>query len=346
MRLVVTTVIREAPLERHGMVYVVDWDKKEILHRFQPPPPRVSFDIPRGGNRGFRGVTFIGGICYIANHDSIFCYDRAWNLVDTISHPFFDSVHEIEADGDTIWVTSTGVDAVFRVDLAGKIIEEHFLGELPDELRSQLGIRERLIDRTLDYREIEPVTSSHVAHPNGIAIVDGRPYVTLYRPGAIIALNPFEVIWRNDSSYGAHSGRIWNGGKSACFADSFRSEFVGVNLVTGKREFQVSVLRKSQRRMSLPGLIRKVAHFQLFAGLPTVFILKHAPPVVRGLLPTSRPGWTRGISVIAEDRMLGGSSSATISLIDMKAGRILERMQLENGNEHSIFCIAVDPRGA
>jgi hypothetical protein len=99
LRLIVTTIVRDSPLDQHGYVYVVDWEKRSVLRRFQPPPPRVQHNMPRGGSRGFRGITFIGDICYIANHDSIFGYDPEWRLVDTISHPFFASIHEIQAAG-------------------------------------------------------------------------------------------------------------------------------------------------------------------------------------------------------------------------------------------------------
>ena len=91
-------------------------------------------------------------------------------------------------------------------------------------------------------------------------------------------------------------------------------------------------------------MIQQIAHMPIFGRLPTVFILKHAPSALRGLLPTSRPGWTRGIAVIDDDHFFGGSSSATISLVNAKEERIEDQMQLEESIEHSIFSIAIDPR--
>ena len=71
----------------------------------------------------------------------------------------------------------------------------------------------------------------------------------------------------------------------------------------------------------------------------TVFILKHAPPVIRRLLPTSRPGWARGIAFVDDDHFFGGSSSATISLINRKECRVEDQLRLEQGVEHSIFAL-------
>lgn len=346
MRLIVTTVARDAPLEQHGYVYVLDWGKKEVIHRFQPPLPLLRDPGPRGGSRGFRGITFIGDHCYIANHDSIFGYDSSWNLVNSITHPLFTGLHEIEADGDSIWVTSAGTDAVLRVDLSGEILEEYFLGELPDEDRATLDMRARYVDHDADHRSSRPETGTHVAHPNGLILVDGRPYVTLYRPGAFIALKPFELIWRDDSVYGVHSGRLVNGKQQLYMAASFQSRFRGVDLESGQETFQVNIMKNGRHDSSWQGRIQQLLHHPMFGRVPTVFILKHAPSVMRRFLPTSRPGWSRGIVLVDDDHILGGSSSATISLINIKSCSIEDQLQLGGSIQHSVFSIAIDKRSS
>lgn len=344
MRLVVTTIVRDASVQDHGYVYLVDWESKKVVSRFQPPVVLPDRMIPRGGSRGFKGVTFLGDTCYIAYFNCILAYDRQWNLIDTISHPLFASLHEIDSDGEHLWVTSTGIDAVLKMTPDGEIVEEHFLGELPEEARLQLGITPRYVDRDGDYRDVVEHINTHVAQANAISVLDGRPYVTLYKSGAIIALNPFEVIWRDMDYYGLHSGRVLNGGKLLYVAGSFQSEFIGFDLTAGERTFRVNVLGDANYESSWMARIRKTLHHPAFSQAPTVFILKHAPPVVRRLLPTSRPGWTRGIAIVDEDHFFGGSSSATISLINSKEGRIEDQLQMEQGAQHSIFAIAVDKR--
>ena len=345
--MVVSTVVRDAPLSQHGFVYIVDCEEKEVVRRFQPPLPRLRELGPRGGSRGYRGITFLGDLCYIANHDSLFAYDTHWELVDSISHPLFTGIHEIESDGEGIWVTSTGTDAVLKVSQSGEIMEQHFLGELPSDVRAMLGIQARRVDHGADHRNAQPDTSTHVAHPNGLSIVEGRPYVTLYRPGAVIALNPFELIWRDDSSYGVHSGRLLEGGVLLYMASSFRSEFRGgggVDLESGRETLQVNVLGDGRYKRSWRSRIQGLLHHPMFGSVPTVFILKHAPPVLRGFLPSSRPGWSRGIAVIDEDDILGGSSSATIFLINTRKSCIEGQLQLGDSIQHSVFSIAIDPR--
>ncbi len=344
MRLIATSVVRDAPAECHGFVYVVDWDKKRILKRFQPPVRLPKLNIPRGGSRGYKGITFLGDRCYIGYYNSIFVYDANWNLVDTISPPLFASIHEIESDGEGIWVTSSGIDAVLKISPAGEVLERHFIGELLPEDLERVGIRPRPVDPDGDYRELLEHMSTHVAHPNGLSVVDGRPYVTLYRPGAVIGLNPFELVWRDDAYYGVHSGRVVDGGRLLYLAASFQSKFVGFDLKSGNKVLEVSMIQSGKDESPWMGLVRRAIHHPAMGRMPTVFILKHAPPVVRRLLPTSRPGWTRGIAIVDEDHFFGGSSSATISLINSKDGRIEDQLQMEQGAQHSIFAIAVDKR--
>lgn len=344
MKLIVTTVVREAPLAQHGYVYIVDWEKKEVLCRFQPPPPRKNPVGLRGGSRGFRGITFIGDHCYIANHDSIFGYDLNWKLVNTISHPLFCSIHEIEADARCLWVVSTGIDAVLKMSLSGGVIEQHFLGELPEYDRASLGIRKRHIDYAADYREAGLETSLDVAHPNAISLVAGRPYITLYRPGAVVALNPFELVWRDDSYYGVHSGRVLDGGRILYVAASFQSAFLGIDLKSGGETFRVSAFDDSNHNRNWHGQIQKIVRNPAFQRMPTVFLLKHAPQWMRNFLPTARPGWSRGIAVVDDEYIFGGSSSATISLINTRTGRVEQQLQLEDGISHSVYEIAIDKR--
>ena len=348
MLLVVTTVVREAPLEGHGFVYVIDWDRKEVVRKFQPPPPRATSLGPRGGARGFRGVTFSGDVCYIANYDTLFGYDKDWNLVDTISHKLFADIHEIESDGDCIWITSTGVDGILKINGAGHLLEQHFLGELSEEERAQLGMLAREICRKTDHRIAEPLPNLHVAHPNGLSINGNRIYVTLFRPGAVIALNPFEVIWRDDAYYGLHSSRVFDHGKRIYLAASYRSEFVGMDLRSEKILFRVGLTGTDRHDKSLKGRIQQVLHhplfYPMFRRLPVNFVLKHARPLVFHFLPTSRPGWSRGIAVVDDSHIFGGTSPATISLLNTKTELIEDQLQLEEDSQHSVFSVAVDRR--
>jgi hypothetical protein len=56
-----------------------------------------------------------------------------------ISHPWMAHVHEIVADTDGIWVTSTGGNGVFKVSVDQRALEAHWLdGEPRDDLRVHL----------------------------------------------------------------------------------------------------------------------------------------------------------------------------------------------------------------
>ena len=75
----------------------------------------------------------------------------------------------------------------------------------------------------------------------------------------------------------------------------------------------------------------------LYSGICQPRSCSNAPPsVVRKLLPSARPGWTRGIAVLDEDYILGGSSLATNSLINTRSGSI--EGQFQRRKRDSAFC--------
>ena len=68
-----------------------------------------------------------------------------------ISHPWMAHVHEIHADTDGIWVTSTGGNGVFKVGVDQRALEAHWLTSEPsDDLRVHL-------DRTRDLFHVNTV---------------------------------------------------------------------------------------------------------------------------------------------------------------------------------------------
>lgn len=355
MRVVVSTIVRRAPRGKDGYVYVADWERKTVLRRFQPPPA-VNSDLgPRGGTRGYRGITFADSHCLIANNDSIFFYNSEWELTKTISHKWFSDIHEIESEGDAVWVVSTGIDAVLKCDLDGQILEEYFLGELPENIRTPLGIQERLIDRSLDHRRILHLAPTHSTHVNSVCIRAGKPYVMLYNQGAVLGLKPLEVVFHDLGLYGAHSARLVDG-TALYIAQSYARSFTALDLTSGKVMSTVGVLPRSRDPRGRFGRIVQDAianrGFMQSAvvkqGLkkfsrPLGRLAQKAP---RWMSPAQEalPGWARGLAILNSDHVLVGSSPAGVALIDVTEKRLEEYLRLDDDESNSVFAVAVDPR--
>jgi hypothetical protein len=122
---IATAVVRSAHKgESHGTVYLVDLDSEtseQVVEWIQ--------DIDwtgRGFDRGLRGIAFHAGLTYIAASDEILAYNRAFHLVERFKNPYLRHCHEIDIDGDILWVTSTGFDTLIALDLQQKRFTKAF----------------------------------------------------------------------------------------------------------------------------------------------------------------------------------------------------------------------------
>ena len=342
MRLVATTIVRSRDPRGDGWVYSVDWDDRRVVQRFRLPQVDAS-PIYR-----CRGITFIGDLCYIASADSIYGYTAGWELVRTITNPLFADIHEICGDGDTLWVTSTGIDAILNVDLDGNVLEEHFLGEMPAEIRDTLGIAPRTIDRTTDHRRILPSSHDRIAGPNAVSLFEGRPCVTLFLQGAIVLLNPFEVLWQNPAYRGLHSGRPVDGGLLYA-SGSYQQAFLEIDVSTGEVRKEMKLIPSERAdgtrvRRLRETLVRTASRSSLFWESRLAQRLRR---LARGLgVPELLPGWTSGIAQLPDrsGRAFAGSSPATIFLLDVRQQLIKDQLQLDESVSTKLFDVAIDPR--
>ncbi len=120
MRVVATTVVRESlrGKQETGWIYDVDLDTGTVVHKVPVPDPQFpnSDDNPRGGVRGGRGVAATDKGIVVANYDTLTTFDDEWNVLDSLTHPLFVGLHEIDWDGANLWLAATGLDALLRVD--------------------------------------------------------------------------------------------------------------------------------------------------------------------------------------------------------------------------------------
>src|SRR3954447_17130710 len=172
MRVIATTVVRESirGKQKTGTIYDVDWDSKKVVRSLPVPDPSFpeSDDNPRGGVRGGRGVAPTRHGIVVANYDTLYLYDDEWNVLDSWSHPLFVGTHEIDWDGDHLWMSATAIDAILKVDLQSRSVTTAWDPHGAD-LAEQFGIRPRPnpMDGSIDYRVRQaPVLDQ--CHINGV----------------------------------------------------------------------------------------------------------------------------------------------------------------------------------
>ena len=191
-RIAVSSIIRHVPAGRvSGLLRVIDLDSGRVLLAAAVPQSahRASDPNPRGGLRGGRGVSFSDDRFVLANAERLFVFDRAWQMVSELTHPWTADIHEVLAEADGIWVTCAACDLLLKLGWAGDVLDA-WLWRGDRGLTHQFGFRSLPdLQEGIDYRD--PRQRDHtvqdIGHLNAVARGRGGLIVSLGRvlsPGA------------------------------------------------------------------------------------------------------------------------------------------------------------------
>lgn len=162
-----------------GIFVEIDWNKKKINKGEKLSCPS--------------GFDFLDDKIVVASmrKNEIYFLNNNLNLLKKISNKLFNDIHHIFITSKkTIFVASTGLDAVVEIDTDGNTIWEWFASEhgYPCD---QFG-KKRYIDKSIDHRLIDYPTLYQSTHLNS-AIQCPREnniiYVSLFHQGEIIKIN-------------------------------------------------------------------------------------------------------------------------------------------------------------
>ncbi|MFC1849094.1 hypothetical protein ACFL27_02695 [candidate division CSSED10-310 bacterium] len=322
-QIIVTTVIRNGSRERNGFVFEIDWTLKKIMHQFPLPDIDVEELGPRGGARGARGTLSVGGYHYIANFNTIFVYDDTWNLRGEIQHPLFNGLHEMDYDYDGLWVSSTGIDAILKLDWEGNLQSSLFFGELEDHIRETLQISERRCDHTVNQRRALYPNELLVTHVNSVKLYNERPYACLNKQGAIVALDPLEIIVPPSGKAGFHNGTRVND-DLLLVNSSYEKKLYGFKPDDGQIEFEIDW------HAELKTMYQKDKQL-----LEDIFCGKNTDGNV------AQNGWARGLDVLESGRVLIGFAPAMIAELDLEDKKIIDVFPLDDDVHHAVHGLSV-----
>lgn len=132
--LVTTTVRHCKPGQASGYVFTVDLERRRVTGccPMIEPPHRDADPNPRGGMRGAKGIVVLGDQVLLANASVVYRFDRAWNVVGSVSHPSCASIHDIVWRDRSLWVTSCCNDLVVQFDLDGTMLRHFNARSHPD----------------------------------------------------------------------------------------------------------------------------------------------------------------------------------------------------------------------
>lgn len=225
MRLIYTTVIRQAPVKYGGWVTALDYPSmlNKVSRRIVPSNPSVVDPNPRGNSRGGRGIGLWKSFILLAGYHSIEICDAELNCLGRITDKNFAGIHEIYVEGDVLYVTSTANNVVGVVQLATcdlndhqiSITMPHFHVRLywPSEnarVMKRLGLKPAIcyqkdLDNRLNHLDLHNRGNTGHLHLNAVGSNGIVHYALLSKPGAILNLDDMEIVLISPMLQGAHN---------------------------------------------------------------------------------------------------------------------------------------------
>ena len=304
-KLITTSVVRGSRQgESHGGVYLVDLEKQVVRQVLD----WSSMDIDwqgRGWDRGLRGIAFHDETVYIAASDELFAYTPNFRQVGAWRNPYLKHCHEIDVWEDNLFLTSTGFDSILAFDLQKR--KFHWALAIDTEnFRFKGSVYDPLGD--------EGPLMLNKLHLNSVKCVEGGMYVTGTRSGGMLHFNGRQINMAVTLPPGTHNaqpfrdGVLFNDTASDCLRYCGRGE------------------TNEDRTLRVPRYDpEELTHTNLDDSR------------------VARQGFARGLCVLSDRVVAGGSSPSTITLYDLKESRQLRSVRLTTDIRNAIHGLEVWP---
>jgi len=164
----------------------IDWETRRIVRSlcYRSPPEHAA---PPGQMTFAHGQLAGDQLLVTTATELVFIDLERWKVQRTISRSEFNDLHHAVVDGDTLWVCSTGLQAVLGLSGEGELREVHGTnGAHPWER----------YDPQTDWRRVE--TKPHSVHPNHLVMVDGDLWVTRFHQRDAVLVRDHERRMRVD----------------------------------------------------------------------------------------------------------------------------------------------------
>jgi hypothetical protein len=285
LKLVTTSVVRGSHQgESHGGVYLIDLDAREIRQTVDWNTANIDWQ-GRGWDRGLRGIAFDGEVVYIAASDELFAYTPQFRLIGSWRNPYFKHCHEISVWERTLFLASTGFDSILGFDLDRK----EFSWAMHVETE-QFRFRWHAFDPR---KEDGPLMLNKL-HLNNVHCTQGGMYLTGLRTGGMLIFNGREVRMAVELPPGTHNARPFRDG--VLFNDT-EADVLRYSGRAGSEDRALAVPRYPDDQL----LNRDLDQSQI-----------------------ARQGFARGLAVMSESVVAGGSSPSTVSVYELaKNERVL-----------------------
>lgn len=291
------------PGESQGGAYLVDLDAREARSVLD------SRDAGRDGRRqdeglGLRGIAFDGDTVYIASSDALHAYTPDFRPIGSWRNAYLQQCHEIAVWERRLFLTSAGCDAILGFNLDSRKFDWGM-----QVVSQQFRFQARGFD---PHGDDGPLMLDKL-HLNAVHCARGGMYLTGLKTGGMLLFNGRTIQMAVELPPGSRNARPFRDG--VLFNDS-----------------EASLLRYSGRDGSDDRAFR-------VPGYPAGSMADR--DVDKGTVP--HPGFARGLAVLSDGLVAGGSSPATVSVYDLPRNGQVLTANLTTDVRHAIHSLAVWP---
>jgi len=306
LKLVTTSVVRGSHQgESHGGVYLIDLDRREVTQTLDWNKTGIDWQ-GRGWDRGLRGIAFDGETVYITASDELFAYTPDFRLIGSWRNPYLKHCHEIAVWERRLFLASTGFDAILAFDL-----DAHEFNWAMQVATQQF----RFLGRPFDPRGDDGPLMLNKLHLNNVHCTQGGMYLAGLRTGGMLLFNGSEIHMAVELPPGTHNARPFRDG--VLFNDT------EANLLryAGRGEVE-------DRAMPVP-------------QYPAETLLNRDVDQSQ----VARQGFARGLCMLSDSLVAGGSSPSTISVYDLPGNERVLTVNLTMDVRNAIHGLEVWPYG-
>lgn len=305
MKLVTTSVVRGSHQgESHGGVYLIDVDNREVEQTIDWNKSDIDWQ-GRGWDRGLRGIAFDGEIIYIAASDELFAYTQDFAPVGSWRNAYLKHCHEIAVWERSLFMTSTAFDSILAFDLDAREFR-WAMHVTTEQFRFKAAV--------FDPRGPEGPLMLNKLHLNSVHCTQGGMYITGLKSGGMLLFNGKRVQMSAELPAGSHNARPFRDG--VLFNDT-----------------EADALRYAGRGAGLEDRAMPVPRY------------REDELLNRDLDQTNlaRQGFARGLCVLSDRVVAGGSSPSTITVYDLAANQRLLSVNLSMDVRNAIHGLELWP---
>ncbi|MEC9284845.1 MAG: hypothetical protein VYC36_02610 [Pseudomonadota bacterium] len=242
----------------------------------------------RGWDRGLRGIEFDGDRIFIAASDELFVYDQTFRQITSYRCPYLKHCHEISRYERRLYLTSTGFDAILGFDLDRNLFSWGL-----SVSRDKKGLRAVPFDP--ESRHGPPLRNE--LHINSIFCESRAMYISGLRTSGIHAYTGRHLNQVATLPDGTHNARPYRNG--VLFNDTQKNVVRFVPQQGKQGVFNIPVYN--------PGLL---THTEFDDSR------------------VARQAFGRGLCVIRDGVIAGGSSPSTVTLYDIDQMKTTQSLNL------------------